>query len=121
LSNLQWHARQALAILNIAEGEQLKKTYVSSYIALRSFEEIIDAYSAREGLHFHDKFTVTAWEERMVWMRIHRKDLLCDWKLLVELYSLISTGRDSNNKCSISKMMKIVTRHLKMLIEDYDL
>jgi hypothetical protein len=48
LSNLQWHARQALAILNIAEGEQMKKTYVSSYIALRSFEEIIDAYSAKD-------------------------------------------------------------------------
>lgn len=121
MSNLQWHARLALCILNIAEGEHLKNAYVASYIALRSFEEIIDAYSAKEGLHFHDKFTVTAWEDRIEWMRIYRKDLLYDWKLLVELYSSISLGQDTENECSFSRiMMKIVTCRLKTLIEDYE-
>jgi len=115
MSNLQWHARLALAILNIAEGEQLKNGYVASYIALRSFEEVIDAYSAMEGLHLHDKSTVTAWNDRIEWMQTYRKDLLYDWNLLVKLYSSISMGHDTDNEHSISTMIKIVKRHLNML------
>ncbi len=119
MSNLQWHARLALGILKIAEGEHLKNAHVASYIALRSFEEIIDAYSSQEGLHFHDKFVVTAWEDRIEWMRIYRKDLLYDWKLLVELFSSISVRQERNNECSFSRIMtEIVRSHLKTLIED---
>lgn len=121
MSDLKWHARLALAILKIAEGERLKNTYVASYIALRSFEEIIDAYSAEEGLHFHDKFSATAWKDRIEWMLINRKDLLYDWKLLVELYSSISVGgQHTSNECSLAQLMTIVRHHLKILIDDYD-
>jgi hypothetical protein len=121
MSDLKWHARLALAILKIAEGERLKNAYVASYIALRSFEEIIDAYSAKEGQHFHDRFTATAWNDRMGWMLINRKDLLYDWKLLVELYSSISLGgQHASNESSLAKLMTIVRHHLKILIDDYD-
>lgn len=120
MSDLKWHARLALAILNIAEGERLKNAHVASYVALRSFEEIIDAYSAKEGLHLHDKFTVTAWEDRIEWMLIYRKDLLYDWKLLVDLYSSISVCQNTNNEYSFAKLMRIIRHHLKILIDDYD-
>jgi hypothetical protein len=121
MSDLKWHARLALAILKIAEGERLKNTYVASCIALRSFEEIIDAYSAEEGLHFHDKFSDIAWKDRIEWMLINRKDLLYDWKLLVELYSSISVGgQHTSNEFSLTQLMTIVIHHLKILIDNYD-
>lgn len=121
MSNLRWHTKLALGILNIVEGERLKNAYVTSYIALRSFEEIIDAYSAIEGLHLHDQSSITAWNDRVEWMQTYRKDLLYDWNLLVKLYSSISVGHDTDNEDSVSMMMKIVNRHIKKLIKYYDL
>ena len=40
--------------MNIAEDELHKNNYVTINAALKSFEEIVDAYCALSGLHLHE-------------------------------------------------------------------
>ncbi|MEM3083639.1 MAG: hypothetical protein QXP61_00970 [Nitrososphaerales archaeon] len=82
--------------------------YVVSYCALRAFEELIDAFTAQEGLHFHDEYPVQAWQNRVKWMH-SKPDLLHEWNGLLELYSLVSVGNDGDKAL---KMMAIVRNRL---------
>lgn len=116
MSNFEWHYRLSVRMISIAEElEPTKYPHLISYIALRAFEELIDAYSAKDGLHFHDEFLVDAWKSRVEWMRLLRADLLHDWNLMSELYSLISIGKGDLYK--LLKMLQIVKYYLDKIIQ----
>ncbi len=87
----EWHARFALQMLEIAGAQ--KNAWVACHAILRAFEEVIDAYCAQDGLHFHDDYPVEAWKKRTEWLHSSRPDLLEDWNRLLGLCAQVAAGQ----------------------------
>ncbi len=74
----------------------------SAYALLVVFEEIIDAYSAEDGKHFHEEYLADAWKARLEWMK--SRGLLDLWERLVYLCSRVVGGRDEE----VEDMLRLV-------------
>jgi hypothetical protein len=61
--------------------------------ALRGFQEVIDAYAAREGFHFHDDYPYEGWSKRVEWLRKRRSTFEAALQRFVEALVLSSAGR----------------------------
>lgn len=87
-----WHMLLARYMLDVAVDAIGRGRYVASaYALLVAFEEMMDAYSARDGKHFHDEYLADAWQKRVEWMREH--GLLDRWEHLIHLCSKVVEGR----------------------------
>ena len=114
MSPPQWHLKFALQMVDLADRERKKgDAWVVCHAALRAFEEIIDAYSAEEGLHFHDIYPIEAWRERIRWMRDFKPDLQEEWNDLTALCVQIPiTGQRDH---VTSQMLEIVRERLNKM------
>ena len=85
MSSYLWHLKFASTMIKIGEAELHKNNYVTINAALKSFEEIVDAYCALSDLHFHEDPS-TGWKKRIVWMV--EKSLYEEWERIFELIDL---------------------------------
>ena len=93
-------------MIKIGEAELHKNNYVTINAALKSFEEIVDAYCALSGLHFHEDPS-TGWKKRIVW--IVEKSLLCEeWEKIFELIDLFFKN---NNDKYIKEIISIIKKN----------
>jgi hypothetical protein len=95
--------------MNIAEDELHKNNYVTINAALKSFEEIVDAYCALYGLHFHED-PLTGWKKRIVWMV--EKNLYEEWEKITELVDLFFKN---NNDKYIKEITSIIKKNINNL------
>ncbi|MGZ5471474.1 MAG: hypothetical protein ACXWE0_07355 [Nitrososphaeraceae archaeon] len=109
MSSYFWHLKFASTMINIAEAEIHKNNYVTINAALKSFEEIVDAYCALSGLHFHEDPS-TGWKKRIGWM-VERS--LCDeWKKIIELVDLFFKN---NNDKYIKEIISLIKKNIDNL------
>ena len=94
--------------MKIAEDELHKNNYVTIHAALKSFEEIVDAYCALFGLHFHEDPS-TGWKKRIVWMV--EKSLYEEWEKIIELVDLFFKN---NNDKYIKEIISIIKKPQKL-------
>lgn len=97
-------------MINIGEDELHKNNYVTINAALKSFEEIIDAYCALSGLHFHEDPS-TGWKKRIVWM-VEKSLLYEEWEKIVELIDLFFKN---NNDKYIKEIISIIKKNINNL------
>ncbi|MEM1958894.1 MAG: hypothetical protein QXE95_07450 [Candidatus Nitrosocaldus sp.] len=72
MSTYGWHMLLAKYMLDIAmDGIKHGKYVASAYALLVAFEEIVDAYSADDGKHFHVEYLADAWKYRLEWIKAH--------------------------------------------------
>jgi hypothetical protein len=95
--------------MNIAEDELHTNNYVTINASLKAFEEIIDAYCALCGLHFHEDPS-TGWKKRMGWMV--EKSLYDEWKKIFELIDLFFKN---NNDKYIKEIISIIKKNINNL------
>ncbi len=114
MSPPQWHVKFALQMVDLADRERNKENvWVARHAILRAFEEIIDAYGAEDGLHFHDIYPIEAWRERIRWMRNFKPDLQEDWNDLTGLCAQIPVTGQTDR--ITSQMLAIVRARLNMM------
>lgn len=80
-----WHITFAKMMIEIAENELYKNSYVTINSILKAFEEIIDAYCALSNLHFHEDPS-TGWKNRIEWIKDN--NLYSEWKRILGLIDL---------------------------------
>ncbi|GBC73567.1 hypothetical protein HRbin04_00970 [archaeon HR04] len=80
-------------MLDVAmDGIKNGKYVASAYALLVAFEEIVDAYSADDGKHFHEEYLADAWKYRLEWIKAH--GLFERWEHLMHLCSrVVAEGR----------------------------
>ncbi len=80
-------------MLDVAmDGMKNGKYVASAYALLVAFEEIVDAYSANDGKHFHEEYLADAWKYRLEWIKAH--GLFETWEHLVYLCNrVVAEGR----------------------------
>jgi hypothetical protein len=93
-------------MIKIGEAELHKNNYVTINAALKSFEEIIDAYCALSGLHFHEDPS-TGWKKRIVWM-VEKSLLYEEWEKIFELIDLFFKN---NNDKYIKEIISIIKKN----------
>lgn len=73
--------------------EELKNRRFSNVglLALRAFEQMIEACAVKEGLHFHEH-PRTAHKNRRNWLKNHHPDLLEAWDQLWGIYGALRYG-----------------------------
>lgn len=92
-------------MIKIGEAELHINNYVTINTALKSFEEIVDAYCALSGLHFHEDPS-TGWKKRIVWM-VEKSLLYEEWEKIFELiYLFFKNNNDKYIKEIISTIKK---------------
>lgn len=92
-------------MIKIGEDELYINNYVTIHSALKSFEEIVDAYCALSGLHFHEDPS-TGWKKRIVWM-VEKSLLYEEWEKIFELiYLFFKNNNDKYIKEIISTIKK---------------
>jgi len=103
-------------MISIAEQKQTNCYHTSAYAALRAFEELIDAFSSKEDLHFHTLYSEHAWKERCRWMESNKNkiNLMHEWNNMVYWYSSICSGDVNSQKC-LEKMIETVKYYLMLL------
>lgn len=112
----EWHLKFAQQMVELADRERNKSSWVACHVILRAFEEIIDAYSAEEGLHFHDIYPAEAWQERIRWMRDSKPDLLNEWNELTGLCVQIQAEQSYH---VVPQMLDVVRNRLNMMENRY--
>jgi predicted MPP superfamily phosphohydrolase len=93
-------------MIKIGEAELHKNNYVTINAALKSFEEIIDAYCALSGLHFHEDPS-TGWKKRIVWI-VEKSLLYEEWEKILELIDLFFKN---NNDKYIKEIISIIKKN----------
>lgn len=93
-------------MIKIGEAELHKNNYVTINAALKSFEEIIDAYCALSGLHFHEDPS-TGWKKRIVWI-VEKSLLYEEWEKIFELIDLFFKN---NNDKYIKEIISIIKKN----------
>ena len=93
-------------MIKIGEDELHKNNYVTINAALKSFEEIIDAYCALSGLHFHEDPS-TGWKKRIVWI-VEKSLLYEEWEKIFELIDLFFKN---NNDKYIKEIISIIKKN----------
>ena len=109
MSSYFWHLKFASTMIKIGEDEVHKNKYVTINSALKSFEEIIDAYCALSNLHFHED-PATGWKKRIEW--IEDKSLYLEWKKMIDLINLFF--KDKSDKYII-EIISITKKNIKNL------
>lgn len=82
MSPPEWHIKFAAEMLEIADRSLAAKKYAVVVTAvLRAFEEIMDAYAAKDsGLHFHDDYPDVGPQGRINWVETNRPELFKSWQ-----------------------------------------
>lgn len=90
-------------MLDIAmDGIKNGRYVASAYALLVAFEEMVDAYSADDGKHFHEEYLADAWKGRLEWINTH--GLLETWEHLVHLCNKVVEGR---HEC-VKDMLRLI-------------
>jgi hypothetical protein len=97
-------------MIKIGEAELHINNYVSIHAALKSFEEIVDAYCALSDLHFHEDPS-TGWKKRIVWM-IEKSLLYEEWEKIFELIYLFFKN---NNDKYVKEIISIIKKNINNL------
>lgn len=97
-------------MIKIGEDELYINNYVTIHSALKSFEEIVDAYCALSGLHFHEDPS-TGWKKRIVWM-VEKSLLYEEWEKIFELIDLFFKN---NNDKYIKEIISIIKKNINNL------
>ncbi|MDI6904703.1 MAG: hypothetical protein QMD13_04340 [Candidatus Bathyarchaeia archaeon] len=92
MSDVKHHASIAEENLKGAQ-EELKNQRFSNVglLVLRALEQMIEACSVKEGLHFHEH-PRTAHKNRRNWLKTHHPDLLDMWEQLWGIYGALGYG-----------------------------
>jgi len=92
MGNTPHHANMTLENFNGA-SEELKNRRFSNVglLSLRALEQMIEACTAKEGLHFHEH-PRTAHKNRRNWLMTHHPDQLESWDQLWGIYGALGYG-----------------------------
>jgi len=86
------HVKVAIENLIGARSEFGKNRFANvGLLAIRSFEQMIEACAASEGLHFHER-PATAHRERRDWLRRSHPDLVRSWDRHWAIYGALGYG-----------------------------
>jgi len=88
MSSYEWHMLMAKYMIDIAKKS---KPITSAYALLIAFEEIIDAYAAKEDKHFHEEYLAIAYNKRLEFMKEHK--IINQWYELTNLCNLVVSGK----------------------------
>lgn len=109
----EWHIKFALEMLKLAEKALAAGSHASVASAvLRAFEEIIDAYAAKQGFHFHDEYPNEAAEKRIGWIEKNNQEIFEKWKMLILEYCDVGLGEDGSRA---NKMVNLLRDSLQKM------
>jgi len=109
----EWHIRFALEMLNLAEKALAAGNYATVASAvLKAFEEIIDAYAAKQGLHFHDQYQNEGSEKRIDWIKQNNAEIFQEWNILLSEHCEVGLGEDGSKA---NKMVDLLRDSLQKM------
>lgn len=97
MASREGHARFAGWLLSLAQRSLESGDYgVTISAAVRGLEEVIDAYTAEENLHFHDDYPGEGWAKRQEWLRSRRPEFDAVLHRFVETLVFLAAGSDGS-------------------------